>query len=352
LCTDDRVTFNMSIRSDGIIADILVDNVSQGLTQTTPNWWGGALWNPGAFSLVLSAGPHALQIVVSDPLGTGSDDPIGFLLNGTLTTTTASMPNDQNPQCANYSCTPRCEDQCYWTVDGNNIASNRNIFGTLTDDDIRIVTNLNSAPDRGVIKGGNSSTGGYMGWNNTNPTARFHVDCINGNNPGNIMGMPSDIRFENLEPGNGYVLVIDDQGYVYNSKVRMHDGAMGKAGGDDIASMQQQIRELKAQLADLRTAMVNPSAERPNFTSRSTLYQNTPNPLSNETTIKYNVVIMRKGAAIVICDHSGRIVEKRSVEVGEGAINFNSGNMPAGVYTYTLVVDDEVVETKKMLIAK
>lgn len=48
-----------------------------------------------------------------------------------------------------------------------------------------------------------------------NPTAYLHVACQGGNDDrGNII---SDVRFERLEPGRGTLLVIDDNGYVYNS---------------------------------------------------------------------------------------------------------------------------------------
>ncbi len=352
LCVKDDVTFDLDIRSDGRIAEIYVDGVPQGLTQTVANWGGGPLWMPAPFTITMAPGLHTLWIEVSDPTGTGSPDPIGFLLNGTITTVGSNLVNDQDPDCADYKCKPRCEDECYWTVDGNNIQSGRNIFGTLTNDDIRIVSNMNTTPDRGVIKGGNATTGGYLGWNNTNPTARFHVDCINGNNPASIIGLPSDIRFENLEPGHGYILVIDDQGYVYNSRIPAPGGPMGKVKDDDLSNLQQQIRELKTQLAELRSTIANPTADKSVVAPRNVLYQNTPNPLTNETTIKYNIVNMGKDASIVIYDRNGRGVEKHAVQPGEGSVNISSSSLSSGVYMYSLIVDGEVVDTKKMLITK
>lgn len=60
-----------------------------------------------------------------------------------------------------------CSQTCFWRVTGNNIANNRNIFGTLTNHDIRIVTNNNQ---RGVIK-----NTGEFGLGTMTPTTQFHT---------------------------------------------------------------------------------------------------------------------------------------------------------------------------------
>jgi hypothetical protein len=99
-----------------------------------------------------------------------------------------------------------CSDTCYWKVTGNNIINGNNIFGTLTNNDVRIRTN---SIERGIL----SSTGN-LGWNTMSPTAYLHVNC-NGGNPNN--GTSSDVRFEGLENGTGSILVIDNLGYVRNS---------------------------------------------------------------------------------------------------------------------------------------
>jgi|GEM_PF-4997467 len=127
------------------------------------------------------------------------------------------------PECDDTT-TSDCSDVCFWKVEGNNILNGNNKFGTRTDDDILIISNENSVvTPRGIITGGNGSTGGYFGWNTTSPTAKLHVDCINSHE--DFSGM-SDIRFENLEHGEGKILVIDDNGYVFNSDMDMNGGGV------------------------------------------------------------------------------------------------------------------------------
>jgi len=353
LCSDDEVTFELHLRADGLIADILVDNVSTGLFQTTGNWQTNSLiWSPAPFTQFLSAGTHTLTIVVSNPSPQTHNDPIGFFLNGNVTSFNNSIVNDQDPQCAGFACAPRCNEECYWTVDGNNIINGRNIFGTLTNDDIRIVSNGNATPDRGVISGGNALTGGYLGWNTTAPTARVHVDCKNGNNPASQLNQLSDVRFENLEPGGGYILAIDAQGYVYNTWMRI-DGHEPHPDGtaatyEDMMSMKQELRELKMQLADLyRSIAAGTGAAAGNM-----LYQNTPNPFNATTTIRYHVAAMQQSAFIVLYDLNGRELTKYAVQPGEGTISISANSMQPGTYLYSLFVDGREVETKKMVLLR
>lgn len=110
------------------------------------------------------------------------------------------------------NCGPVCSDTCYWKVTGNNIIGQNNIFGTLTNHDVRIKT---SNTDRGIF-----TAGGNLGWNTMTPTAFLHVNCNGGNDGGTL----SDVRFEGLESGTGTIMVIDKAGYVHNSRIGITTG--------------------------------------------------------------------------------------------------------------------------------
>jgi hypothetical protein len=212
-----------------------------------------------------------------------------------------------------------CSDTCYWKVSGNNIIGTNNIFGTLTNHDVRINTNNqyrgiidrfghwgmgttagflpdamqqihrtdlgdkhlyitgvspsirfygaqtvpnttpNTGPKIGLATGANnftdfSAVGDFVientnkaniifgtNWTGTNslermkvnmdgevgintvnstlkdPTAFLHVNCVGNNTSAGL----SDVRFENLEAGQGKVLVINPNGYVMNSGITL-----------------------------------------------------------------------------------------------------------------------------------
>jgi hypothetical protein len=83
------------------------------------------------------------------------------------------------------------------------------------------------------------------------------------------------------------------------------------------------------------------------------LYGNTPNPFSTETTISYRVVSMKQSASIDIYDVTGRKLKQAAITSnGEGTITINTENFSAGMYLYTLTVDGQTVDTRKMVLAK
>jgi hypothetical protein len=347
-CGDGAVTFDFSMRHDGWITDISIDGVSTGLTNTTVSTWQttSSMWTPGSFTQTLPSGSHTITINVWAPPQYSYNDPTGFMMNGAISSSAAIIVDDQNPDCADYACAPRCEDKCYWTVDGNNIATGRNKLGTLTDDDIRIISNGNATPARGIITKGNSTTGGYLGWNTVKPTARLHVDCVNGNNPDDKFGQPSDIRFQNLEAGSGTILVIDKEGYVYDSHVPLDGKPEGRGTADNIAALQQEIRELKAQLAEIRSSLRTTDKI---SASDNLLYQNLPNPFTKETSIRFNLTKMQQSAMIIVYDLSGHQLKKYPITtVGAGGITVTSETLQPGVYLYSLVVDGQEVDSKRM----
>lgn len=239
-------------------------------------------------------------------------------------------------------CGSPCSDTCYWKVSGNNIINGNNIFGTLTQDDVRIKT---SNDDQGIF-----TRDGLLGWNTMKPTAWLHVDCINHNE-----GDRSDIRFENLEPfDQGTILIIREDGYVFDSRIPIQQVfKMREAYNTEKAeneAMRNDIRDLKAQLAEL-TGRSNGNTGA--VQDRSMLYQNTPNPFSNETKIEYYVAGMHKNAFIMIYDLNGKELKRLPVNTsGKGSVQLNSGSMLSGMYIYSLIVDGREVDSKRMVLAK
>lgn len=224
-CENGEFTFTLNILNDDYVVDILVDGASTGWSQpllVNSSNFNGTGWNV-SFTQSLSANTHYLDIVVESNFSqqpSVSPNLIGLSLYGNIAETGGAnvIVDDQDANCTDYECSS-CSNTCFWKVQGNQILNGNNVFGTMNDFDINIVSNRTGAGiDRGVITGGNAYSGGYLGWNTypNLPTARFHVNCINGNDDGSGI---SDIRFENLESGTGNILTINDAGYVLNSGV-------------------------------------------------------------------------------------------------------------------------------------
>lgn len=223
-----------------------------------------------------------------------------------------------------------CSDECYWKVTGNNILNGNNIFGTLTDDHVVVKT---SSTDRGII-----TNNGLLGWNTMAPTSYLHVNCT-GNIP-EQGGGASDIRFERLEHGSGYLLVIDDNGFVYNSRIRADKASPTDDG---------ELRQLRQEIAELKSRLNSLAGEN---NTGNTLSQNTPNPFGNETRIDYTVTRMQQSAAILILDLSGKELRRYNIDQGTGSVRVDGSGLAAGVYLYSLVVDGREAETKRMVLSR
>ena len=83
---------------------------------------------------------------------------------------------------------------------------------------------------------------------------------------------------------------------------------------------------------------------------RVVLNQNTPNPFSDKTVISYFIPVNIKQAQILVYDDMGTLVRKFDIKTkGEGSVTFYSNNARKGVYSYTLIADGQLMDTKKMI---
>ena len=86
---------------------------------------------------------------------------------------------------------------------------------------------------------------------------------------------------------------------------------------------------------------------------KAVLYQNSPNPFSNQTEIKYNLPENAENAAINVYSLNGNmLLSKPITQTGNGSITINGNELEAGTYIYTLSVDGVEVDSKRMVVVK
>jgi len=91
--------------------------------------------------------------------------------------------------------------------------------------------------------------------------------------------------------------------------------------------------------------------EQPYPQKKAILYQNTPNPFSANTEIACNLSEATKHAVLYIYNIQG--VELKSyplTQMGLNTITINGSELSAGIYLYTLVVNNEIIDTKRMIL--
>jgi len=83
------------------------------------------------------------------------------------------------------------------------------------------------------------------------------------------------------------------------------------------------------------------------------LYQNTPNPFSSNTEIKCYLPETTQQAAIYVYNLQG--IELKAYPLSQAGLNtviVNGSELPAGMYLYTLIVDNQIIDTKRMILTK
>lgn len=242
-----------------------------------------------------------------------------------------------------------------WKLVGNTVSST-DYIGTNNNENLRFNawgTERMIIESQGVTASGDDD--GYVGINTTDATARLHVNCDLGNDPHhpNPQLQYSDVRFENLEHGEGNILAIDPDGYVYQTSYPADIVGGSEDMLQKLEEEEEKNKQLQQQVTSLEARLVALERDHSNTinatTSSNKLYQNTPNPFNNETEIKYEINVMQQSAYIMIYDLNGREMAKYPIDKGTGSVMVNSSKLMPGMYLYSLVIDGRAEDTKRMV---
>jgi hypothetical protein len=113
-----------------------------------------------------------------------------------------------------------------------------------------------------------------------------------------------------------------------------------------IESLLLRIKDLESTLSKVTGSPIGASV-----TNTSTLGQNTPNPARATTRISYQVPAGSSRAQLQVYDAGGKLVKAVSLQTS-GIVTLNTATLSSGMYTYTLLVDGKVTETKKMTVTR
>lgn len=88
------------------------------------------------------------------------------------------------------------------------------------------------------------------------------------------------------------------------------------------------------------------------LSSQNKLYQNTPNPFKEQTIIRFSLADDAQDAAICIFDMQGKMLKKFSVSSGTDRVTINCYELGQGMFLYSLVINGQEIDTKRMVISK
>lgn len=86
--------------------------------------------------------------------------------------------------------------------------------------------------------------------------------------------------------------------------------------------------------------------------SKNVLYQNSPNPFKEQTSIRFSLADDVTSAAICIFDMTGKMLKKVPISTGETSVSINGWELGEGMFLYTLIVNSQEIDTKRMIISK
>lgn len=123
-----------------------------------------------------------------------------------------------------------------------------------------------------------------------------------------------------------------------------------KAELDEVKGKSDEIKEARAaSFEDEETTVVGNATSIP---AMATLAQNTPNPFSERTTIRFTLPENAQNAYIYIFDMSGKMQKQIPVNSDMQSITIEGYELRAGMYIYSLVIGGKEIQTRRMILSK
>ena len=122
-----------------------------------------------------------------------------------------------------------------------------------------------------------------------------------------------------------------------------------KAELDEVKGENKAIKARSAAFEDDETTDVSDATVIP---AAATLAQNTPNPFSERTTIRFTLPENAQQAYIYVFDMSGKMYKQIPVNSSMQSVTIEGYELSAGMYIYSLVIGGKEVQTRRMILSK
>jgi len=131
-----------------------------------------------------------------------------------------------------------------------------------------------------------------------------------------------------------------------------------KSQKQEIAELNERIFALERRLnpnvdADAAPQNAPPKAPQQETEGAAALYQNTPNPFTENTEIAFYLPQSVTNAMLCVYDMNGRQLAQNIItQRGNSVFIVNGNKYGAGMYLYSLIADNQIVDTKRMILTK
>ena len=227
---------------------------------------------------------------------------------------------------------------------------------------------------------------------NNGATSALYLNAEGGNVGVNVTAPPSanlhvkgSVRFQDLPTASdGFIVGIDASGNLFRNVPSSANSLLDnksviileeqreliKTKSREITDLKTEndyqneiIEDLQVQVSELKSLVEKLLKVRPEtpknisltllLEQKALLRQNQPNPFRENTLVDYIVPADVKNAHIQVTNSNGQTLGQVQItKTGKGQVSIQSKNYPAGTYFYSLVLDGQVMETKRMVLAK
>ena len=170
-----------------------------------------------------------------------------------------------------------------------------------------------------------------------------------------------DVIDEQFYDKNHYALDADRLEEAFPDLVYVRkDGTKAINYMEMIPLLVQSINELNAEIEVLKGQNPEETAKKTrsateiqgSLKSQNKLYQNTPNPFKEQTVIRFSLADDVQNAAICIFDMTGKTIKKLPITSGMESVSIGGYELGEGMFLYSLVVNGQEIDTKRMIISK
>lgn len=119
-----------------------------------------------------------------------------------------------------------------------------------------------------------------------------------------------------------------------------------------IQELKQELDEVKGEAKAITRSVNDESAYFNAVGAANVLYQNTPNPFKEQTIIRFSLADDVRDASICIFDMTGKTIKKLPISSGMESVSIGGYELGEGMFLYSLVVNGQVIDTKRMVISK
>lgn len=119
-----------------------------------------------------------------------------------------------------------------------------------------------------------------------------------------------------------------------------------------INELSAEIEVLKGQTSEETARKARSATNVQKSLSGNRLYQNTPNPFKEQTIIRFSLADGVQDASICIFDMTGKTIRKLPVSSGMNSVSIGGYELGEGMFLYSLVVNGQEIDTKRMIVSK